>query len=121
LSLISPRVAFPLAAFRVGRSAHRGKALVEGVAGAADGADGVDVAGAAVDRLAQAADMHIHRALIDIDIAPPDTVEQLPARIDAAGMAHEVFEQAVLGGPQMQLAAAAAHAVAGAVDLEIAG
>ncbi len=52
--------------------------VVERIAGAADGADRVGVV-ATVDRLAQAADMDIHGALIDIDFVAPDAVEQLLA------------------------------------------
>ena len=58
--------------------------LVEGVAGAADGADRV-AAAAAVERAAQAADVHVDGALVDIDVVAPDAVEQLLAREDAAG------------------------------------
>src|SRR5262249_57084684 len=100
-------------------SRHLEEALVEGVAGAAHGADRVDGA-AAVERLAQAADMHVDGALVDIDVAAPHAVEQLLAREHAAGALHEELEQADLGGPQRHLAAAARHAPALAVELDVA-
>ena len=52
--------------------------LVEGIAHAAHGADGVGLA-AAAQRLAQAADMDVHGALVDIDVVAPDRIEQLGA------------------------------------------
>src|SRR5687768_1249763 len=100
------------------RSVHRRKTLVEGIAGAAHGADRVGFAGAAVDGLAQAPDMDVHGAFVDIDVVAPDAVEQLLARIDAARMPHQIFEQAIFGRPEMDFAAGAADAVAGAVEFE---
>ena len=55
---------------------HLCETVVQRVAGAADGADRVLLA-AGVEQLAQAADMHIDGALVDIDVAAPDAVEQL--------------------------------------------
>src|SRR5215217_6014867 len=93
--------------------------LVEGVAGAADGADGVGFA-TTVDGAAEAADMDVDGALIDIDVIAPDAIEELLARIDAAGMAHEIFEEAIFGGAQMHVAGGAADAVGGAIELKVA-
>ena len=76
---------------------------------------------AAVERLAQPADMHVHGALVDIDVAAPDAVEQLLAREDAAGALHQEFEQPEFGRPEPDLAAAARHAVRLAVELDVAG
>src|ERR1700728_1849804 len=67
--------------------------IVERVAGAAHGADGVGAL-AAVERLAQAANMDVHGALVDIDVAAPHPVEQLLAAKDPARTFHEKFEQA---------------------------
>ena len=50
------------------------EAVVERVAGAAHGADRVGHL-AAVDGLAQPADMHVDGALIDVDLRAPDAVE----------------------------------------------
>ncbi len=71
--------------------------------------------------LAQAPDMHVDGALVDIDVAAPHAVEQLLARVHAAGALHQEFEQAELGRAERDLAAAAKHAAALAVELEIAG
>ena len=47
---------------------------LEAVTGAADRADGI--AGPSLQqRLAQSADMHVHRASIDVDVYAPDAVE----------------------------------------------
>lgn len=39
--------------------------------------------------------MDLHGALVDINVIPPDSVEQLFVGIDAARMARQIFEQAV--------------------------
>src|SRR5436190_13480787 len=83
--------------------------LVERIAGATHGADRVGGA-AAVERAAQASDMHVDGALIDIDVAPPHAVEQLLARVDAARTLHQELEQAELGRPKMHLAPGARDA-----------
>ncbi len=41
--------------------------------------------------------MHIDGALVDIDIMAPHRIKQLGALIDAAGVLHQVFEQAEFG------------------------
>ena len=51
---------------------------------------------------AEPTDMHIHRALVDIDIAAPHAVEQLLAREHAARVLHEVAQEAEFGWPQRQ-------------------
>ena len=65
--------------------------IVERVAGAAHGADRVLLT-AGVEQFAQPPDMYVHGALVDIDIAAPDAVEQLLTREHAAGMLQEKFE-----------------------------
>src|SRR5690606_36503754 len=89
------------------------------VAGAAHSADDVGHA-AIVDRLAQPPDMHIDRALVDIDRLAPDIVEQVGAREDAAGMPHHKFKQAEFGRPQPDLVLAAIDAVGFAVEHDLA-
>src|SRR5271165_2141850 len=73
-----------------------GEAVVERVAGAAHGADRILLA-ARVEQFAQPADMHVDGALVDVDVAAPDAVEQLLAREHAARMLQEELEQAVFG------------------------
>src|SRR5260221_129680 len=80
--------------------------LVERVAGAAHGADGVVVV-AAVERLAQPPDMNVDGALVDVDVAAPDTVEKLLAGKDAAGALHEEFKQAIFGRSEIDRMAGA--------------
>src|SRR5579872_3829330 len=64
--------------------------------------------------------MHVHRALVDIDVATPDTVEQLLAAEDAAGMLEEEFEQPVFGWAEIDGPAGAGDAALLAVELDIA-
>src|SRR5690606_4552045 len=78
----------------------RRKSLIERIAGAADGADRVGFA-TAVEGAAEAADVDVDGAFVDIDVIAPDAIEQLFARIDTARMAHEIFEQAVFGRAQV--------------------
>src|SRR6185503_469368 len=94
--------------------------LFEGVAGTAHGAYRVDV-GAADQRLAQSSHVHIYRAAVDEDVAPPHPVEQLLARQDAARVLHEKGQQPELGRPQADLALAAHDAVRRAVEDYVAG
>src|SRR5215212_1687502 len=54
------------------------KPVIECITGAPHGAYRILFAGG-VEQLAQAPDMHIDRALVDIDVAAPDAVEQLLA------------------------------------------
>src|ERR1044072_1669802 len=76
---------------------------------------------AAVECTAQSPDMHIDGTLVDVDVAAPDAVEQLLARVDSSGVLHQEFKQAELGRPQMHLAARTRDALLLAVELEIAG
>ena len=50
---------------------------------------------------AQAADMDVDGARLDIDVAAPDAVEQLLAREHPAGAFHQEFKQAVFGRPEI--------------------
>src|SRR5262249_1511253 len=85
------------------------KAVVERVAGAAHGADRILLA-AGVEQLAQAADVYVHSALIDIDVAAPDAVEQLLARKHPARMFQEELQQAIFGRAEINRAARTRHA-----------
>src|SRR6201989_3527329 len=82
------------------------EAVVEGVAGAADGADRILLA-AGIEQLAQAADMHVDGALVDIDVAAPDAVEQLLAAEHPARMLQEELQQPVLGRAEIDRTARA--------------
>ncbi len=55
--------------------------------------------------------MHIHGPGVDIDVAPPDPVQQHVTRPDPAGLFHERREQAKLGRAQLQLNITACHAM----------
>src|SRR4029450_7495129 len=93
--------------------------IVERVAGATHGSNRIRFV-AAVERLAQSADMHVHRALVDIDLAAPYPVEQLFAREDAAGPLHQEFEQTVFGRAEIDGAAGARDAFLLPVHLKLA-
>src|SRR3954452_17399521 len=101
-------------------SGRLAETIVEGIAGAADGADRI-ARMAAVDGLTQAADMHVDSALIDIDFVAPDAVEKLLAREHAARALHQEFQEAEFGGPEIDDSTAAQHALLVAVELELAG
>jgi len=92
-----------------------GGAILERVTGTAHGANRIAV-GAANQRLAQSAHVHVDRAPVDIGIAPPHAVEQLLARQHAAGVLHEEGQQAELGRPQAHLTLAAGDAVRAPIE-----
>ena len=57
-----------------------------------------------LERDAQAADVHVDRALLDVDVVAPHLIEQLRARVHALGPRHEELEQAKLRGSQLDVA-----------------
>src|SRR6266404_3163461 len=92
------------------RRKKRSSGVVERVPGAAHGTDEVGHAGE-IDRLAQAADVDVDGACLDIDVMTPYLVEQLLARKDAAGMLHEEAQQAELRRPEMDRSALTGYAM----------
>ena len=66
----------------------------QAVAGAAHG---LDHARRRRQRLAQALDVHVDRALLDEDVVAPHLVEQLRAAVHALGVLHQVVQQLELG------------------------
>src|SRR4249919_2359354 len=101
------------------RLIHSAEAVIEGVTGLAHSADRVSHL-AAVDRLAQPADMHIDGTFVDVDVRTPDPVEQLLAGKYAARTLHQKFQQAVFGRPQIDSTAAARHSFFLAVQFDVA-
>src|SRR6266852_3288734 len=83
---------------------HLRKPIVERVAGAAHGADRVLLA-ARIEQFAQPPDMHIHGALVDIDVAAPDAVEQLLAAEHPSRMLEKKFQQPIFGRAEIDGAA----------------
>src|SRR5690606_6405831 len=69
--------------------------------------------------LAQAADVDVDRALVDIGIAPPDVIEQLLAREHATRPQHEEFEQPIFGRAEVNRLTAPAHAAGLPVEFEV--
>src|SRR5688572_9457012 len=67
---------------------------------------------------AEPANVHVDRALLDVDVATPDPVQQLRAAVDAIRMAHEKLEQAVLRGTERDLGAPDADLVASRIELQ---
>src|SRR5690348_13359329 len=94
-------------------------ALIERVTGSTHGADEILVA-AFVQRLAQAADMDVDGAQLDLGIAAPHRIEQLLAREDAAGPLEEEAQQAELRRAEMDRLAGAADAMRREIEREIA-
>ena len=64
--------------------------------------------------------MHVDGALLDIDVAAPDLVQQLAAGIGAFLVSHEELQQAVLGGAHLGRLAVDGHAVADRVQQQAA-
>ena len=64
--------------------------------------------------------MDIDRALINLRRLTPDAIEQLPARKNAAGLFHEMFEQTKLRRAQINLAGPAMHAARFPIERDIA-
>src|SRR6185437_258415 len=100
-------------------SLHLHEAIVQRVAGAAHGADRVLLA-AGVQKLAQAADMDVDGALVDINVAAPDAVEQLLAGKHPPGMLEEKFQQAIFGRTEIDRTARARDAALFAVEFDVA-
>src|SRR6202008_159908 len=69
-----------------------------------------------LERLAQAPDVHVDRALLHEPLVAPDMVEQLRTGIDAPGVSHEEMQQAELGGRELD--ALALHADAARRGIE---
>ena len=74
-----------------------------------------------LERLAQAPDMDIDGALVDIDVAAPYRIEKLRAAVHAARVLHQMFEQAELGRRQVDVARPPGDPPGAAVKREIAG
>ena len=65
--------------------------------------------------------MHVDRAFLDVDIAAPDPVEQLAARVDALRMRHEELQQPVLGRAERHGLSPTVTRWLGRIELEPAG
>src|SRR3546814_6926993 len=72
------------------------------------------------ERLAQPADMHIDGALFYIDIAAPDLIERLAARVGTFLVGHEELQQAVFGWTHLGRLAVDSDAVADRVEQQAA-
>ena len=87
----------------------------EAVASAAHGLHEAVVA-AGLERLAQPADVHVDRALLDVHVAAPDAVEQLAPRVDAVRVGHQEGEQPVLRRAERNGLAVSGHAMSRLVE-----
>src|ERR1700722_19716998 len=83
--------------------------FVEGVAGSAHGSDRIALAPAR-QSLAQASDMDVDRAFVDLRRLAPYAVQELGAREHPAGLLQEIFEQPKFGRTEMDVAHAAPNA-----------
>ena len=73
-----------------------------------------------LERLAQALDVDVDRALLDEDMVAPDPVEQLRPAVHALGMGHEEMQQPELGGADLDLATLAGDPAGGRIDRQAA-
>jgi GcrA cell cycle regulator len=94
--------------------------LVEGVAGAAHGADRIPFAPPR-QGFAQSSDVNVYRALIDLRRLPPHAVEQLRAREHPARLFEQVFEQPELGRTKVDVARAPPNAPRLSIQVEVSG
>src|SRR5918911_297850 len=77
----------------------RGSSGAQAVAGTAHRVDQAIVSGG-MERLAQAPDVHVDRAFLNIDVIAPHLVEELRPRVDAARVREQKMQQAELRGRQ---------------------
>src|SRR5271163_1921991 len=94
--------------------------FVEGVAGAANGADRIAFP-AARERLAQPPDVNVDGAFVDLRRLPPNRIEQLGAREHPAGLFEQIFEEPELRRAEVDVARAAANPPGLPIKIEIAG
>src|SRR4051794_31699497 len=92
--------------------------IIEGISGASHGADRILLAGG-IEQFSQASDMNVHRALVDVDVAAPDAVEQLLAAEYAARVLQEEFQQAILGRSEVDEPACARDPALFAIKFDI--
>src|SRR5688500_8819389 len=90
----------------------------EEIAGAALGADVARLGGVFLDLAAQAHDLHVDRAVVDLVVVQPRKVEQLVAREDALRRAEQHDEQAEFAVRERHLAAVAGREAPG-VQVEL--
>src|SRR6516162_44972 len=74
---------------------------------------------AAIDRLAQPADVHVDQVALRVEVQVPYTLEQHGARHHLSRAAHEELEQLHLPRREIELTAAARHPPLEQVELEI--
>src|SRR2546422_2289317 len=74
---------------------------------------------AAVDRLAQAADVHVDEIALRVEMQVPHALEQHGARYDLPGAAHQEFEQLQLPRGEVDVATAAGDRPREQVELEV--
>jgi len=70
--------------------------------------------------LAQATDVNVDRALVNVDITSPYAVEKLLTREHAARRLHEELHQLELCRPELDLAARPPHPVGLAIEIDVA-
>eukprot|EP01107_Rhizomastix_libera_P006422 TRINITY_DN20562_c0_g1_i1.p1 TRINITY_DN20562_c0_g1~~TRINITY_DN20562_c0_g1_i1.p1 ORF type:complete len:262 (+),score=-23.55 TRINITY_DN20562_c0_g1_i1:270-1055(+) len=105
---------------RSGRSGQGGSLTGLGgetVSAAAHGLDQAFVAGGLQGR-AQAADVHIHGALLDEHMIAPHLVQQLGPAVDPLRVGHEEVQQAEFRRPQVHRAAVAQHPVGNGIQAQ---
>src|SRR3954451_20508644 len=95
------------------------EAIIQGISGASHGADRILLAGG-IEQFSQPSDMNIDRALVDVDVAAPDVVEQLLAAEYAAGVLQEEFQQAILGRSEVDRPARTRDAALFTIEFDVA-
>ena len=72
-----------------------------------------------IDLLAQVAHIRLEHAGVAGEVVAPHVIKQLRAREDAARIEHQVPEQAVLGGGELDRLAGARHLARVLVELQV--
>jgi len=71
-----------------------------------------------LERLAQAPNVHVDGALLDVDISAPDAIQELIAGVDPLRVSHEELEHPVLGRSERHRHLADQDPVTGLIQLQ---
>ena len=63
--------------------------------------------------------MNVDRALVNVDIPPPDTVKELLARENPPGAQHQKLKQTELGRAEMELRASTMYPAIASIELYV--
>ncbi len=94
------------------------RVLVEAVSEAANRADQRRIGGVRLDLLAQPQDIHIHGAIGNRAVVPPDRIQKLLATVNYARAAHKKLKQPELGGGERDFSPSQRNAATCPIQLQ---